>query len=112
MTSFLNFFSGRAQTSRLPESVSDHRGYVHDHVGRPDTDGLHVHVHTGRKSAVGQQNGANGVTDEQHQKDFLVRVLRATRTSGQSSPLEADTAGAPHHRRSAVLVVHRVLKSQ
>lgn len=103
---------GRAQTSRLQEGVPDHRGHVHDHVGRPDTDGLHVHVHAGWQSSVGQQNGTNGVTYEQHQKDILVRVLRATCTGGQSSPLEEDVAGAPHHRRSAVLVVHHVLKSQ
>lgn len=104
---------GRSQAPRLPEGVPDHREHVHDHVGGADTAGLHVHVHVGRKSAFGQQNGARCVTDEQHQKDILVRVLRAARTAAghRSPPLEADAVGAPHHRRPAILVVHGILKS-
>lgn len=100
----------RTQATRLPEGVSDHSGHVHDHVGRSNTDGLYVHVYVGRQSVVGQQNGTDGVTDEQHQKDILVRVLRASRaTAGQSSPMEEDAARTPHHRGSTVLILHHVL---
>lgn len=105
-------YSGRTQAARLPESVPDHRGHVHDHVGRADTAWLHVHVDAGRQSAAGQQNGAGRIADEQHQEDILVRVLRAaasTRAALRPSPLEENAAGPPHHRRPALLVVHRVL---
>lgn len=108
--------AGRAQEARLPEGVPDHRGHVHDHVRRPNTTGFHVHVDAGRQGAVGQQDGAHGVPDEQHQEDILVRVLRAAgtgpgrRSPRSPSPLEADpAAGAPDHRRPVVLVVHGVL---
>jgi len=74
--------SGRTEATRLPKGVPDHCGHVHDHVGRTYTDGLHVHVHAGRQGAVGQQDGANDIANEQHQKDILVRVLRAARAAG------------------------------
>jgi len=103
----------RTPAARLPEGVPDHSGHVHDHVGRTDTAGLHVHVHTGRQSAFGQQTGANDIADEQHQKDILVRVLRAVGTTATVRPpssLEEDAAaGPPHYRRAAIFVVHRVL---
>lgn len=107
-----NDYFGRAQTSRLSKGVPYHSGHVHDHVGHSYSNGLHVHVHTGWQSTISQQNGTHGIANEQHQKDILVRVLRPASTSGRSPPLEADAFGTPHHRKSAILVVHNILKSQ
>lgn len=101
--------SCRTEATPLPESVSDHCRDVHDHVCRAHTARLYVHVHARWQSAPSQQTGADDIADEQHQEDILVRVLRATGTAVQPPPLEANAAGAPHHRRTAVLVLHRVL---